>query len=320
MSDVSGTCLAEMAGIIVRHTPSEGKSRTSVPNLSVVRHEEPTAPRHVSQVPIYALVVQGAKRLTVANEDIGYGAGEFVTVAVDLPVIASVTSASPERPLLGLSLVLDMDAIRRMLGRLPKLGEAARGASPRAFGVMTAPAPLLEATLRYLRLLEAPDDVPALADMMEQEVLYRLLTSAAGPRLIQTALQDGPGTRISQAIAWLRSHYREPLRIEDLAAEVGMSVSSLHHHFKGVTAMTPMQYQKQLRLNEARRLLLAESYDVGSAAFAVGYASRSQFGMEYVRQFGHAPSQDVSVMRREGTSRTRSTAREWSEAELADHV
>jgi AraC-like DNA-binding protein len=143
----------------------------------------------------------------------------------------------------------------------------------------------------------SPEDIPGVAPLVEQEILYRLLTGPHGPRLIQIATAESPGNRIAKAIAWLRENYTRPLRIEDLAEHCGMSVSSLHHHFKAVAAMTPMQYQKQLRLNEARRLMLVENMDAGTAGHTVGYQSPSQFGLEYTRFYGQSPLRDVVMLR-----------------------
>jgi AraC-like DNA-binding protein len=165
----------------------------------------------------------------------------------------------------------------------------------RGVAVNAAPAELLDASVRLLRLLDRPEDIPVMAPLIEQEILYRLLTGPFGPRLLQITMTESPGNKISQAIAWLRENFTRPLRLEALAERVGMSVSSLHHHFKAVTAMTPMQYQKQLRLREARRLMLMERLDVGTAGYTVGYQSPSQFSREYRRLYGLSPLRDVGA-------------------------
>jgi AraC-like DNA-binding protein len=174
---------------------------------------------------------------------------------------------------------------------------AAAADGTRGVAVHTAPPELLDATRRLLSLLDTPKDIPAMAPLIEQEILYRLLTGPYGPTLLRIAAIDSPSNKIAKAIAWLRQNYRHQLRIEELAGHVGMSVSSLHHHFSAVTAMTPMQYQKRLRLHEARRLMLVERLDVGSAGYRVGYQSPSQFSREYSRLYGLSPLRDVESVR-----------------------
>lgn len=289
---LNGDQLQELANIIGRHAPHDGRNATALRQLRLARHVAPSSPHSVSQDPTFSLLAQGSKSIEVGGETFQYRPGHYAVVSVDLPVIAEITEASPERPLLGMALVLSPDRIRSVLDRVPEL--AGRQAGPaRGFGLTPLTPQVLEATVRLLRLLDAPADIGPLGDLLEQELLYRLLSGPHGPRLIQSAAIDSPGNRVSRAIAWLRSHYREPLRNAELARAVGMSVSSLHQHFKAITALSPMQYQKLLRLNEARRLLLMEGYDVGTAASAVGYGSRNQFGLEYTRHFGHPPSFDA---------------------------
>jgi AraC-like DNA-binding protein len=165
----------------------------------------------------------------------------------------------------------------------------------RAVAVNKANPDLLDAVARLLRLLDRPQDIAAMAPLIEQEILYRVATGPFGPAQLQIAMLETPTNRVAQAIAWLRQNFTRPLRIEELAQHVGMSPSSLHHHFKAVTAMTPMQYQKQLRLHEARRLMLSERLDVGSAGYSVGYQSPSQFSREYSRLYGLPPLRDVTA-------------------------
>jgi AraC-like DNA-binding protein len=204
-----------------------------------------------------------------------------------------VTQASVKHPHLGLGMAIDSARLREVLERVSVPSVAAAVDATRGVAVHTAPPELLDVTLRLLRLLETPQDIPAIAPLIEQEILYRLLTGPCGPTLLRIAAIDSPSNKIAKAIAWLRQHYRHQLRIEELARHVGMSVSSLHHHFSAVTAMTPMQYQKRLRLHEARRLMLVERLDVGSAGYHVGYQSPSQFSREYSRLYGLSPLRDV---------------------------
>jgi hypothetical protein len=196
-------------------------------------------PLHTSQKPCFGLVLQGEKSLTLGGEVYHYGVGDYLVVSLDLPVLSQVTQASETTPLLGLGMAIDPDRLKHVMGSasprstIPPdetLGVAVNKASPE----------LLDASLRLLRLLDAPHDVPALAPLIEEEILYRLLTGPVGPRLRQIAITETPSNRIAAAVAWLKENFMHPLRIEELADRVGMSVSSLHHHFKAVTAMTPM--------------------------------------------------------------------------------
>jgi AraC-like DNA-binding protein len=282
-----------MASIIGRFATRDGEYKTGIDNLFFNRRSAPTQPLHTAQWPCFALVVQGAKSLSLGNEIYRYGVGDYLVVSIDLPVASRVTEASADRPHFGLGLAITPDGLREALGRIAPARSPVVGQDMRGVAVNTAPADLLDATLRLLRLLERPADIPFLAPLIEQEILYRLLTGPCGPRLLQISLTETPGNRIARAIAWLRTNFARPLRIEDLAASVGMSASSLHHHFKALTAMTPMQYQKQLRLHEARRLMLMERLDVGTAGYNVGYQSPSQFSREYSRLYGLSPLQDV---------------------------
>lgn len=288
---------AELAALIARHTPNEALTETIIPELFLLRLTAPTEPRFCAQWPTFALVLQGAKSITLGQETFRYGVGDFMIVSLDLPIISAVIEASPEVPMLSFGMTIRPDRLRQVFERAAPRLPLGNAEGLRGVGVNRVSPPLLEATLRYLRLLDAPEDAAALAPLIEQEILYRLLTGPYGPRLVQNVTRDSAGNRVGRAIDWLRANYTRALRMEELAAHAGMSVSSLHHHFRALTAMTPMQYQKQLRLNEARRLMLVEGADVGSAGFTVGYSSRSQFGLEYARHFGTSPSRDIASLR-----------------------
>ena len=286
----------EIAAIIARFTTGEAQYATAIECLFFARCTSPTQPVHSAQWPCFALIVQGAKCLEVGSDVYRYGVGDYLVVSLDLPVVSRVTDASPEAPYLGLGMKIDARQLKEVMGRLtsrpPAVPEAMRGVA-----VNTAPPELVDAALRLLRLLDHPEDIPAMAPLIEQEILYRLLTGPFGPRLEQIARAETAGNKVAQAIAWLRQNFARPMRVEELAAHVGMSDSSLHHHFKAVTAMTPMQYQKQLRLHEARRLMLTERMDVGTAGYSVGYQSPSQFSREYSRLYGVSPLRDVNAAR-----------------------
>ena len=283
----------EMARIIARFAGRDEEVPTAIGNLYFNRRSSPTQPVHTAQWPCFALVVQGAKTLALGTSVYRYGVGDYLVVSVDLPVASRVTKASPEAPHLGLGMRIDPERLDEVLGRI---GPPASWTVPRdtlGVGVHKAAPELLDAVVRLLRLLDRPDDIPAMAPLYEQEILYRLVTGPFGPRLLTIATTETPSNKIARAVAFLRGTFREPLRVEVLARRVGMSVSSLHHHFQAVTATTPVQYQKRLRLHEARRLLLVERCDVGTAGYQVGYQSPSQFSREYRRLYKVSPRQDL---------------------------
>ncbi|PFH11825.1 AraC-like DNA-binding protein [Collimonas sp. PA-H2] len=288
----------EIAAIIGRHATADSEYATAIGNLFFNRRSSPTLPLHVSQWPCFALVAQGAKSIMLGADTFNYGVGQFLLVSLDLPVVSRVTEASPELPHLGLGMAIDGAKLADLMSRIDVPAAAAAAGKRLGVAVNTASPDLLEATLRLLRLLDRPADIPALAPLIEQEILYHLLTGPCGAQLIQIAMADSPGNKIALSISWLKSNYGEQLRMAELAQHVGMSVSSLHHHFKAVTAMTPVQYQKQLRLHEARRLMLVEKLDVGTAGYRVGYQSPSQFSREYGRLYGMPPQRDVERFRK----------------------
>ena len=288
----------DLTSIIARFATRDEEYATPIGSLFFNRRSSPSQPLHTAQWPCFALVVQGAKSLTVGSEVYRYGVGDYLVVSVDLPVASRVTEASREVPHLGLGMKIEPSRLNDVLGRIMSGGSARAALAPdqmRGVAVNAASPELLDATLRLLRLLDRPEDIAALAPLIEQEILYRLLTGPFGPRLLQIAILETPSHRIAQAVASLRQSFTQPLRIAELAARVGMSVSSLHHHFKAITAMTPMQYQKQLRLHEARRLMLVERLDVGTAGYSVGYQTPSQFSREYTRHYGVSPLRDVKA-------------------------
>lgn len=289
--------LREINDAIARSTENDGLTPTAIDHLFFARQSSPSLPMHTAQWPCFALVTQGSKRLTLGDQVYHYGAGDCLLVTLDLPVVSCIVEATPERPKLALGMAIDSARLQEVLARVSLPPDVLRGDSPRGVAVHKAPAELLDAMLRLVRLLERPQDIASLAPLIEQEILYRLLTGPHGPSLLRIASANSPGNKIAKAIAWLREHYAQPLRIEALAQHVGMSASSLHHHFQLVTAMSPLQYQKRLRLQEARRLMLVDLLDVSSAGYRVGYQSPSQFSREYSRQFGLSPLRDVESAR-----------------------
>ncbi|MDB4993596.1 MAG: Transcriptional regulator, AraC family protein [Myxococcaceae bacterium] len=284
----------ELADLVARHTHRDGENETPIEHLFLSRTSAPSQPLRAAQWPCFALVAQGAKSLSIGRDVFSYGVGDFLVVSLDLPVISRVTRATSARPNLGIGLAIDRDRLASVLARLDV--RAVDRSTPPALcvAVNRASSNLLEATLRLLRLLGRPRDIPALAPLVEEEILYWLLMSPAGPSLLRVARGNTAENQIVSAARWVREHLAKDLRIVDLSARVGMSPSSLHHHFKATTGLSPLQYQKQLRLNEARRLLLVEGLDVASAGYRVGYRSASQFSREYARLHGLPPRRDVA--------------------------
>ncbi len=287
----------EIASIAARFAPAEGEFKTAIEGLGISRRSRPSAPCHSSYRPCFAMVIQGAKSLQLGTDTINYGAGDYLLTSLDLPVAWRVVEASPEVPHFCITLAISPEKLLDLLSRTDLQRPVEPTAGQRGMVVNIATPELLDAAVRLLRLLDNPSDIAAMAPLVEQEILYRILTGPAGGQLINIAVADNHGHRIARAIAWLRENFARPLRIEDLAEHVNMSVSSFHHHFKAITAMTPVQYQKQLRLHEARRLMLIERLDVGTAGHRVGYQSPSQFSREYSRLYGLSPLRDVEGMR-----------------------
>lgn len=297
--------LAELCRLLARHAPVDGVHDTAIPGVAAVRASQPGDEiGHALHQAALCLIAQGAKRVLLGEEVYVYDASRHLVFSVDLPIGAQVMRATPDEPYLCFRLDLPAQAVA---DTLLKTGAIAQSASPpsapaaavRGLFLSRTGAPLLDAVVRLLRLLDAPDDAAALAPLVQQEIIYRLLRSDEGPRLARVAHADSQSHRVAQAIGWLKTHYAEPLRIEALARQVHMSASSLHHHFRAVTAMSPLQYQKQLRLQEARRLLLGEVSDAASAGHRVGYESPSQFSREYARLFGVPPARDAQRLRQQ---------------------
>lgn len=291
------TVLATLASRIDRWVESDDEPfATPVRELKLFRRTAPSEPMSCLYDPGIALIVQGGKRVLLGEDTYTYDAGRFLITAVDLPAIGEVTHASPEKPFLALWMALDQRVMTELMVECrlppPRAKPTARG-----MAVGKASLPLLHAFQRLLDLLDEPADIPILAPLIQREILYRLLMSDQGARLWQIVSVGSQSHRIARAIDWLKTHATEPLRVDELAASVQMSTSTFHQHFRALTAMSPLQYQKWLRLHEARRLMLAEQLDAATAAFRVGYESASQFGREYHRMFGAPPLRDITSLR-----------------------
>lgn len=291
----------ELTSLVERYAQIEGVNYTDWPALSFFRADSPSDRSCAMYEPCLGLLLQGNKHILLGEDRYEQENGRYLINSIDLPVTAQVVRASPQEPCLCLNLRLDPVRIGEWLSevKLPKPPSA----TARGIALSTLTADVLDPLLRLVRLLDSPQDLPLLAPLIERELIYRLLTGEQGARLAQIAVAGGQGQQIARAIQWLRQHYNKPLRIGDLASMVNMSPSSLHHHFREITAMSPLQYQKVLRLHEARRLLLTEGCDVATAAHRVGYESPSQFSREYSRQHGAPPLRDVNRLRQVGRVR-----------------
>jgi AraC-like DNA-binding protein len=284
----------DLAALIDRLAVDDGDHETAIAGLNLYRSSQPINSKCGLYTSTLTLVAQGSKRVLLAGERYDYDQANYLVTTIDLPVIYSVTEASPERPCLCVVWQLDPSRIAQLLtADLPPVKVSAG----RGMSISPLSHDMLDAVLRLVRLLETPADIPMLAPLIERELLYRLIISDQGARLRQIAMTGSQTQQIARAIDWLRQHFSAPLRIQELARTVNMSVSSLHHHFKAITAMSPLQYQKLLRLQEARRLLLTEQCDAASAAHRVGYESPSQFSREYSRFYGAPPLRDVAQIR-----------------------
>ncbi|WP_250461078.1 AraC family transcriptional regulator [Microbulbifer litoralis] len=290
---VSQRALAE---VISRYTSGEGDYVTPVPNLGFFRRERPSDPDFCLIEPSVVLVVQGDKRMVIGGEAYPYDTSNFLVTSLDLPATSQVITGSQEKPCLGLVLKLDLRMLAELIaqGSLAPPKDKATGSS---VGLGAVTPGILEPFNRLLNLLDEPEAIGVLAPLIEREIHFRLLMSDQAALVRQIASVDSHGHRVAKAIEWLKLNFASPLRIEELAARVQMSAPTFYQHFRQLTAMSPLQYQKWLRLNEAKRLMLNEHLDAASAAFQVGYESPSQFSREYSRLFGAPPRRDIERLR-----------------------
>ena len=291
--------LKELTVLIDRFSTEEGVNDTPIPNLKLIRGTAPTSQVHALMEPAICLIAQGRKRTMMGDQVFEYDGSKYLIASVDVPIVGQVIEASPERPYLCLRIDLDRKMLAEML---LEIGAGAPEAPCSASLAVSDVTPdLLDASIRLVRLLETPNDIPVLGKLVMRELIYRLLMGEQGARLRQMAHGESRLGQINRAIIWIKENFRESFAIETLASEARMSASALHQHFKQVTAMSPLQYQKQMRLQEARRLILVEAMDAASASHAVGYESPSQFSREYRRLFGAPPVRDVARLRESAT-------------------
>jgi len=296
MSEIITTEQNELAKIIERYSEKDGVHQTAIPSLFFMRDSNASVPRHGVYKPSFCMVVQGAKEVWLARERFRYSPTDYLVASVHLPVTAQVTEATPEVPYLGFKLEFTANQIVEVL-RESEIRVGSRENAKRGMFVSRMELPLLDAVIRLARLLDNPRDIPMLAPLFTKEILYRVLQGEHGVTLEQIAVEGSSTYQINDVIEHIANNFDSSFRIEELAEIANMSVSSLHRHFKEVTAMSPIQFQKQLRLQEARRLLLTETADATDVAFRVGYESPSQFSREYSRMFGYPPRQDIKRLR-----------------------
>ncbi len=289
----------ELKNSIARLTEGRSDPSTAVAGLSLYRLHSPVEAVVGMHEPSVCVIAQGAKRVLLGEDVFAYDPQHYLLTSVHLPTVVQVHEASKERPYLGFTLVLDLREVSRMMVDsnlpAPRAQKSGRGMTT---GEMT-PA-LIDAFRRLVGLLDDEEAIPILAPTIQREIIYRLLVGDQGARLRQIASAGSQSQQVAHAIEWLKENYLHPLRVEDLARRAGMSSSTFHHHFRTMTASSPLQYQKRLRLQEARRLMLIDRIDAASAAFQVGYESPSQFSREYSRLFGAPPVKDISSMRQAG--------------------
>ncbi len=284
--------------LVTRLTRAVSGDGTAEPlaGLRLVRQSSPTPLGHGTSAPAFCVIAQGSKEILLGDRRYRYDPAHYLITTAELPIATRITEASPERPYLGVVLTLDPAVVGSVIIEAGQLVPR-RQSAVLALDVSPLDVGLLDAVVRLVRLVDTPTDARILAPLITREIVYRLLTGEQGGRLRQLAVLGGPTHRIAEAVARLRKDFDQPLRIEELAHELGMSVSGFHQHFRTVTAMSPLQFQKHLRLQEARRLMLGEGLDAASAGYRVGYGDASHFTREYKRLFGAPPMRDVERLR-----------------------
>jgi AraC-like DNA-binding protein len=290
------TDIADLADLIRRHAPGDGMHQVALPRVMLVQASAPSQPVPAVYQPSFCLVAQGRKQASLGATPYVYDAANFLVVGLDLLVSGSVVEASPDRPYLCLCLTLDVAQLSDLLLSHP-VAALRKPVSNPAIGLGRATPELIDAAVRLARLLDAPEDAPALARLAEQEILYRLMISNQAEMIRHIAMPESRLSRIARAIAFLKENYARTASIGALAEISGMSPSAFHEHFRTATGMSPLQYRNRLRLQEARRLMVIEGADAAAAGFRVGYDSPSQFSRDYARAFGAPPARDAARIR-----------------------
>ncbi|WP_411887613.1 AraC family transcriptional regulator N-terminal domain-containing protein [Hydrocarboniphaga effusa] len=284
------------ADAIGRAMPDDGLAQTAIPGLWLIRSSQPTEPLQVLHEPAVCIIAQGAKQVMLADRSYAYDPAKYLVVSVDLPLSGHVTQASEQVPYLCMR--LDLDPVLLASVMMERGLDRARETGIGRGLLLSATEPeLIDASTRLVRLLQAPGDIGFLAPLVVREIYYRLMLGEQGESIRRIAVAESRTQRISRSIVWIKTHYSQPFSVETLARQAGMSPSAFHQSFKAVTSMSPLQFQKQLRLQEARRLMIGKAIDAASAGFEVGYESASQFTREYRRLFGQPPARDVARFR-----------------------
>jgi AraC-like DNA-binding protein len=291
--------IQELSDLIERYSDGDGAHATAIPRLFLHRASSPSLPLHSVYEPAVCFMAQGSKQAMAGDRVFTYRDGDYLVVSVDVPIVSQITEATPQRPFLCLRLDLDPAAIGALMLE-SDVARAGREPPVSSLAVSAMNDDLLDAAVRLLRLLGSPRDIAILAPLAEREILYRLLRDEQTSRMGQIAFAESKLQQVNRAIGWIKRNFREPLRIDTVASEARMSASALHQHFKTVTGMSPLQFQKQLRLQEARRLMLSEAADAAIAGHSVGYESPSQFSREYRRLFGAPPVRDIERLKESG--------------------
>ena len=295
------TATSALARAIGTFAQTDGDYTTTVPALTLHRRTAPTQPLHCIYTLGLGVIAQGSKQVMLGDQVIGYSPGRSMLTTIDMPVVSHVTQASVRKPFLGLLLTLDARQIVQMASELD-LPQPSRQRTFRPVSIERLDEALLDSLTRLVELLDEPALVPRLAPLIQQEITIRLLTGRYGPQLRQLVAVGSPSRQIAKAVAWLKQNFTKALHVGELAARTHMSLSTFRQHFRAITGMSPLQFQKQLRLQEARQLMLNQSLDAGNAGGLVGYESASQFSREYSRLFGAPPQRDVRRMRLSQTS------------------
>lgn len=293
--------LAPLVSLLSRHAPCDGTASTVLARVHLIRSTTATEPIHVLHRPAVCWVVQGRKQTMLGAETHLYGPPQFLIVSAELPLTGQILDATPDLPYLCVRLDLDPTTLSGVIDEARLAGapqEPLHSPPQRGVAIGSAPDAMLDTLARLVALLDAPPpDQRMLAPLAERELLYRLLQSDQAARLRQIALADSKLSRINRTIAWIKTHYASPVRVDEMAALASMSASSFHEHFRTITAMSPLQYVKQIRLQQARHLMLVQALDAATASFHVGYESPSQFSRDYARRFGLPPRRDIDRMR-----------------------
>ncbi|MCC4605402.1 AraC family transcriptional regulator [Xanthomonas campestris] len=289
--------LSELSTLLLRHAPVDGMHATPIPGLQIMRSATRTVSIPTVYTPMLCLVAQGRKRAMLGAQAFHYHPEMYLVASVDLPIVGSVVEASAEHPYLCFCLDLDTAILSELAIQHPELTEHQRDAAPAGLLLNRSTPQLQDTAVRLARLLDQPHEIAALAPLVTRELLYRLMAAPANAVVRQMAIADSRLNQISKAIVWLREHYAQRFSIEQIADLSAMSRSTFHAHFKAVTSMTPLEYRSQLRVHEARRLMVAEALTAADAGFRVGYESASQFSRDYARILGKPPARDAQRLR-----------------------